>query len=215
MSAGRSHQEAQLPRLQVGIQHLLVSWSSARQPLCRVMHPRSLSRQHPIPSVYIIVIIISRFIRVQPSEQHGSSALNNQTHESVGSELQPQLARSCTDLLCSSGGMCSHATAHCSACPASASCTAAWGVRRSRAQSFEGVPGLQGLQAWEGIIPGLDFCNHAQFAPCRWAVDPPSNTHSPTVRPHLASARYVTSRAYHMTAACTARPAAAVTASVP
>ena len=52
---------------------------------------------------------------------------------------------------------------------------------RSRAQSFEGVPGLEGMQAWEGVIPGLDFCNHAQHAPCRWAVDPHRQGQSPAV----------------------------------
>lgn len=49
---------------------------------------------------------------------------------------------------------------------------------RSRAQTFPAVAqstdagacGLEEVVPQEGIVPGLDFCNHDNAAQCRWTV---------------------------------------------
>ena len=61
-------------------------------------------------------------------------------------------------------------------------CPAAMATRglagRSRAQSFpaaarsrgDGARGLGDTVPQEGIVPGLDFCNHDSIAQCRWTI---------------------------------------------
>ena len=41
---------------------------------------------------------------------------------------------------------------------------------RSRAQTFPSLDQEGRGVAEEGIVPGLDFCNHDFAAPCRWTV---------------------------------------------